>query len=98
VNFRSGSLVLSVVLLLVGCATDSSSPAAVKPDLGLTTRQITARYGKPGNIRSTADGDVWVYNLDKGEKIIPWTKGYKPRLRIVEFNLDCRVRKSATDQ
>ena len=97
-NLRSGLLVLSVALLTVGCATDSSSPSAVNPDLGLTPRQITARYGKPGNIRSTADGDVWVYNLDKGEKIIPWTKGYKPRLRIVEFNPDGRVKNSTTDE
>jgi len=95
VNFRSGLLVLSVALLLAGCATDSSSPA--NPDLGLTARQITTRYGKPGNIRATADGEVWVYNLDKGEKIIPWTKSYQPRLRIVEFDRDGRVKKSSAD-
>jgi hypothetical protein len=98
VNFLSGLLVLSVALLVVGCATDSSSPPAVNPDMGLTARQITARYGKPGNVRSTAEGDVWVYNLDRGEKIIPWTKGYKPRLRIVEFDREGRVRKSTTDK
>jgi len=95
VNFRSGPLVLSVALLLLGCATDSSSSA--NPDLGLTAQQITTRYGTPGNIRSTTDGDVWVYNLDKGEKIIPWTKSYQPRLRIVEFDREGRVKKSSAD-
>jgi len=96
VNFRSGLGLLSVALLLVGCATDSSSSR--NPDLGLTARQITTRYGKPGNIRATADGEVWVYNLDKGEKIIPWTKSYQPRLRIVEFDREGRVKKSSADQ
>lgn len=95
-NFRSGLWVLSVALSLVGCATDSSSPGAVNPDLGLSARQITARYGKPGNIRATADGDVWVYNLDQGQKIIPWTKGYKPRFRVVEFDREGKVKKSTT--
>jgi hypothetical protein len=98
VNFRSGPVLLSVALLFLGCATDSSSPVGTNPDLGLTARQITARYGKPGNIRSTADGEVWVYNLDKGEKIVPWTKGYKPRLRVVEFNREGRVKNSTADK
>ena len=50
------------------------------------------RYGKPGNIRATTDGEVWMYNLDKGEKIIPWTKGYQQRWRIVEFDHEGRVK------
>jgi len=94
-HFRSGLCLLSVALLLAGCATDSPPPKT--SDLGLTARQITTRYGKPGNIRATTDGEVWVYNLDKGEKIIPWTKSYQPRLRIVEFDREGRVKKSSAD-
>lgn len=89
---RSGPYLLSVALLLAGCATDSKRLA--NPDLGLSAGQIIARHGQPGNIRATPAGEVWVYNLDKGEKIIPWTSGYKPRLRIVEFDGNGRVKKS----
>lgn len=92
-NLRSGLVALSVALLLAGCATDSSSRAPVNPHRGLTADQIKARYGQPGNIRATPEGEVWMYNLDKGEKIIPWTKDYQPRWRIVEFDRDGRVRK-----
>jgi hypothetical protein len=95
-HFWSGLSSLSVALLLAGCATDSLPPA--NPDLGRSTAQIIARYGKPGNIRSTADGEVWIYNLDKDQKIIPWTKGYKARLRIVGFDRNGFVRTSKTDQ
>ncbi len=97
-RFWFGLRSLSVALLLAGCATDFSSAPPAHADLGLSARQITARYGKPGNIRAlTGGGELWVYNLDKGEKIIPWTKAYQPRLRRVEFDSGGRVKSSSME-
>lgn len=93
-------LLLAAAFLFAGCASDNtgsqSKPAAQSkdkvPELGMTKDQVIALYGKTDNIRLSSDGESWVYNLNMGEAFIPWNFGYRPKLRIVDFDKDGKVK------
>ena len=82
-----------------GCASDNaneSKPAAQSnektPEVGWTKDQVVALYGRTDNMRVTSDGETWIYNLNMGEAFIPWNFGYRPKLRIIEFDKDGKVK------
>jgi outer membrane protein assembly factor BamE (lipoprotein component of BamABCDE complex) len=93
------ALLISCSVLISGCATDveRDAKAAQKeqqekdPEVGMTKQQVLSRYGKPDNILTSNEGEVWVYNLNKGEAYIPFNYGYRPKLRTLTFDQDGKV-------
>ena len=93
-------MLLAAALLGAGCASDGtgapSKPAAPHQTgvlaVGLTREQVIAIYGKTDNIRWGSGGEKWVYNLSRGEVFIPWNFGQQPKLRIVDFDQDGKVK------
>ncbi|HTD68217.1 MAG TPA: hypothetical protein VK846_16955 [Candidatus Limnocylindria bacterium] len=90
----------AAALIFAGCASDDSGsqakPAAQSneknPEVGMTKNQVIALYGKTDNVRVGSDGESWIYNLNMGEQFIPFNFGYRPKLRIVEFDKDGKVK------
>ena len=92
-------LILAGVFLFAGCASDNAAkpaPAAQNneknPTLGMTKDQVLALYGKTDNVRMSNEGESWIYNLNMGELFIPFNFGYRPKLRIVDFDKDGKVK------
>lgn len=90
----------AAALIFGGCTSNDSSsqakPAAQanekNPEVGMTKDQVVALYGKTDNIRVGSDGESWIYNLNMGEQFIPFNFGYRPKLRIVDFDKDGKVK------
>jgi hypothetical protein len=81
-------------VLFAGCASNDGgkpNPAANR-EIGMTKDQIVALYGPTNHRRVASEGETWVYNLSTGDAFIPWTSGYRPRLRIVIFDQDGKVK------
>ncbi len=93
-------LLMAGAFLFGGCASDKASePKAVaannnekNPEVGMTKERVEALYGKTNNIRVGSDGETWVYNLNMGEAFIPWNFGYRPKMRIIDFDKDGKVK------
>jgi hypothetical protein len=90
-------LLLALTLVICGCASDqggsSAKPAETKPSqqdpaVGMTKAQVLGLYGKTDNIQARSDGETWVYNLNMGEAFIPFNFGYRPKIRIINFDLN----------
>jgi hypothetical protein len=92
-------LVVSLMFSACGHHDDSSSsdPSAVArvekpPKKGMTKDEIVALYGKTGDMRATdSGGETWTYCLNYGDRFIPFNFGYRPKLRIINFNSKGRV-------
>jgi hypothetical protein len=90
----------AATLFFAGCASDNAGsqpkPAAdsneKKPEVGMTKDQVVAMYGKTDNMRVSSDGETWIYNLNMGEAFIPWNFGYRPKMRIIDFDKDGKVK------
>jgi hypothetical protein len=89
---------------LVGCATsdngDQPKAASEKkaekapekpPEKGMTKEQILQMYGKTDNVTVGSDGETWTYHLNMGEAFIPFNFGYRPKLRIINFDKEGKV-------
>ena len=90
-------LVLLICALLVGgCASDKgeSSGAQQKqkdPEVGMTKDQVIALYGKTDNVQASSEGETWIYHLNMGEAFIPFNFGYRPKMRIINFDKEGKV-------
>jgi len=92
-------LVLALSLILFGCASpDGGSKAKTEqkqpdknPEVGMTREQVIALYGKTDNIQASSDGETWIYHLNMGEAFIPFNFGYRPKIRIINFDKDGKV-------
>ena len=90
-------LLLACLALAGGCASDKAGGESEKqkqqkdPEVGMTKDQVIALYGKTDNIQVSSDGEVWVYNLNMGEAFIPFNFGYRPKIRIINFDKDGKV-------
>ena len=92
---------LMIAIWIVGCATEKtgsdSSSAKQKqqqeknPEVGMTKEQIVAMYGKTDNIQMSSEGETWVYHLNMGEAFIPFNFGYRPKIRVINFDKDGKV-------
>ena len=94
-------LALAAAALFAGCASDNNNDSKPKqtapdnekkPEVGMTKEQVIGLYGKTDNIRVGSDGETWIYNLNMGEAFIPWNFGYRPKMRIVDFDKDGKVK------
>ena len=91
--------ILACAVLATGCASDkpqdtNTAQAQQKqkdPEIGMTKDQIVAMYGKTDNIQSSSDGETWIYHLNMGEAFIPFNFGYRPKIRIIQFDKDGKV-------
>lgn len=85
-------------LLCTGCASNDAgrSDIGTNPEVGMTKDQIIALHGPTNNRRVGPEGETWIYNLSAGDPFIPWTSGYRPRLRTIDFDKDGKV-KSCSD-
>ena|SRR5216117_478486 len=89
-------ILLTCALLVGGCASDKgeSSRAQQKqkdPEVGMTKDQIIAMYGKTDNVQMSSEGETWIYHLNMGEAFIPFNFGYRPKIRIINFDKDGKV-------
>ncbi len=87
---------LVCTLLVGGCASDKpdSSSAQQKPkdpEVGMTKDQVIALYGKTDNVQVSSEGETWIYHLNMGEAFIPFNFGYRPKIRIINFDKDGKV-------
>jgi len=90
----------AAALMFAGCASDNASsqpkPAAESkeknPEVGMTKDQVIGLYGKTDNVRVSSEGETWIYNLNMGEAFIPWNFGYRPKLRIIDFDKEGKVK------
>ena len=62
------------------------------PEVGWSKEQVVALYGKTDNMRVGSEGETWIYNLNMGEQFIPFNIGYRPKLRIIVFGPDGKVK------
>src|SRR4051812_42306326 len=92
-------IMLAAVFIFAGCATEGTSqpkPAAQNneknPEVGMTKDQVIALYGKTDNMRVGSEGETWIYNLNMGEQFIPFNFGYRPKMRIIEFDKEGKVK------
>lgn len=96
-------LTLGLSLILGGCATNDSGtassdkPKAAKqedklPSVGMTKEEVIAMYGKTDNKQISSEGETWIYNLNMGEAFIPFNFGYRPKMRIINFDADGKVK------
>ena len=93
------ALLLATAFIFAGCASDNggaAKPAAQNneknPEVGWSKEQVVALYGKTDNVRVGSEGETWTYNLNMGEQFIPFNFGYRPKLRIIEFGKDGKVK------
>ena len=92
-------ITLAAGLGLSGCATsdNGSQPKAEQsktektPEKGMTKEQIIEMYGKTDNVAVGSDGETWTYHLNMGEQFIPFNFGYRPKLRIINFDKEGKV-------
>ena len=90
---------LTCVLVAAGCASDKGSDqpgnaqkqSEKTPEVGMTKDEVIALYGKTDNVQASSEGETWIYNLNLGEAFIPWNFGYRPKMRIVNFNKEGKV-------
>lgn len=84
-------------VLAAGCASDKSQtsdsqkPQQKDPEVGMTKEQVLALYGKTDNVQSSSEGETWIYHLNMGEAFIPFNFGYRPKIRIIQFDKDGKV-------
>ena len=89
-------LVLTLGVVLSGCATNGGNQASQKqpeknPEVGMTKDQILAMYGKTDNKQMSNQGETWIYNLNMGEAFIPFNFGYRPKIRVITFDSEGKV-------
>ena len=87
---------LTCALLVGGCASDkgessSSQQKQKDPEVGMTKDQIIAMYGKTDNVQVSSEDETWIYHLNMGEAFIPFNFGYRPKIRIFNFDKDGKV-------
>lgn len=83
----------AAALLSVGCASNEAI-LAPPPTLrvGMTKKQVTALYGPRDNVRSSDDGETWIYYLNVGKQLVPWNLGHHPELRLIHFDESGKVK------
>ncbi len=54
---------LTLTLLLTGCATTESDAGRTPPSVGMTKSQVRAKYGDPDSVYSTPNGESWTYDF-----------------------------------
>lgn len=87
-------------LLFAGCASGGGGkphPGASR-EVGMTQDQIVALHGPTNHRRAASEGETWVYNLSAGDAFIPWTSGFRPKLRILVFDAEGRVKSCSYSQ
>ena len=90
---------LACTVLAAGCASDKENGANASqkqqeqkdPEVGMTKEQVLAMYGKTDNIQASSEGETWIYHLNMGEAFIPFNFGYRPKIRIIQFDKDGKV-------
>ena len=90
---------LAATVFLCGCASDKSEQSSAPksdqkqqdPEVGMTKDQVLALYGKTDNIQTSSDGETWIYHINMGEAFIPFNFGYRPKMRIIQFDKDGKV-------
>src|SRR6266478_9500257 len=90
---------LGCAVLISGCASDKDGAAKTSqtqqkeknPEIGMTKEQVLAMYGKTDNIQASSEGETWIYHLNMGEAFIPFNFGYRPKIRIINFDRDGKV-------
>jgi len=93
------TMLLTCAVLAAGCASDKSQESSASqtqqqqkdPEVGMTKEQVIAMYGKTDNIQASSEGETWIYHLNMGEAFIPFNFGYRPKLRIIQFDKDGKV-------
>ena len=92
-------LVVALSLMIIGCASPEGGSNAKteqkqpdkNPEVGMTKEQVIALYGKTDNIQASSEGETWIYHLNMGEAFIPFNFGYRPKIRIINFDRDGKV-------
>ena len=77
----------------IGTKSSSSQGSRRKPAArpAQTKDQIVAMYGKTDNVQVSSEGETWMYHLNMGEAFIPFNFGYRPKIRIINFDKDGKV-------
>lgn len=91
--------VVFVCLLLVafGCATRDPSapprrePRDIKLEVGMTKDDVREKYGEPGSITQTSNGEQWYYD-NRGLAFIPFNFGYRYQFRSFLFDEHGRLK------
>jgi len=39
----------------------------------------------------SSEGETWIFHLNMGEAFIPFNFGYRPKIRIINFDKDGKV-------
>ena len=91
-------VLLTCALLVGGCASDKGETSGAQqkqqqkdPEVGMSKDQVIALYGKTDNIQASSEGETWIYHLNMGEAFIPFNFGYRPKMRIINFDKDGKV-------
>ena len=92
-------IVIATLLLLVsGCASTPEPGAAparhprdIKLEIGMTKDDVRAKYGEPGSITLTSNGEQWYYD-NRGQAYIPFNFGYQYKFRSFLFGADSRLK------
>ena len=91
-------LIATVFLLVAGCASKPETgsppprrPQDIKLEVGMTKDDVRAKYGEPGSITQTSNGEQWYYD-NRGEAYIPFNFGYRYKFRSFLFGNDGRLK------
>jgi hypothetical protein len=93
-------VLLAAALLCIGCASPTGTGAQSKaatagrgndPEIGMSKDQVVALYGKTENVRTSSEGETWIYNLN-APQASSWNLGYRPKLRIIDFDKEGKVK------
>lgn len=57
----------------------------------MTKAQIIEMYGPTNNQQVSSQGETWIYNLNMGEAFIPFNFGYRPKVRVINFDPEGKV-------
>ena len=98
-NLLTFLLTLVVALWTSGCETtdnggkskSAEQKTEKKPEVGMTKAQVIELFGKTDNVQESNQGETWIYNLNMGEMFIPFNFGYRPKMRIINFDKDGKV-------
>jgi hypothetical protein len=93
VTTKLATLLAAGLVFAAGCSSPwmrRGAPDASAPQVGMTKREIVARFGETNDRRVTDEGETWVYRIDQSG-FVPWNRGYEPRTRRIHFNAEGRV-------
>jgi len=70
--------------------TAPRKPRDIKLEVGMTRDEVREKYGNPGAITQTSNGEQWYYD-NRGEAFIPFNFGYRYQFRSFLFDKDGRL-------